>query len=369
MLARRIIEWLGANKRIDVRINGDRPHDIRVHNRRFYRRLLRNYSLGMGEGYMDGDWSCEDLEGMLRRCFLAGAVTENTSVLTSLQHRLINMQTPFRSKKAVEQHYDIGNDLYEAMLDSYMQYSGAYWRNATTLDQAQQAKLDLICRKLDLSRGLRVLDVGCGFGGLMRFMKDRYGVDAVGITLSGQQQRLAQEKFGIESIFIQDYRELFRYPRHSFDRVVSVGMFEHVGYKNYADFFRAVRSAIKDEGIFLLQTIGNNVSVTRPDDWVNKYIFPNGMTPSLAQLGQAMEGAWVMEDWHSLGPNYGKTLRAWHQRSKAFFQSTDRYPARFQRMWEFYLVGCQVTFDLRASQLWQIVLSPRGVQGGLARLD
>lgn len=366
---KRILEYLGRRNGIDVRINGNRPFDIRVHHQRFYWRVLRNYSLGVGEGYMDGDWSCEDLEGMLTRCLRAFRTSANISIVSALQHALFNMQTVLKSKRSVERHYDIGNDLYQAMLDPYMQYSCGYWKNATSLETAQLDKMDLICRKLRLQRDMKVLDVGCGYGGLIKYMTDRYGVKAIGITLSKDQQQLGHERFGIDSIQLQDYRELTRYCPRSFDRVVSVGMLEHVGFKNYADFFKAVRRVTKDDGIFLLHTIGSNVSIRRPDDWVDKYIFPNGMTPSIAQLGKAMEGHWVMEDWHNFGPSYAKTLDAWNQRAKSYFAKTDRYPSRFQRMWEFYLVGSKVIFDTRASQLWQILLSPHGLKGGLDRVD
>ena len=141
------------------------------------------------------------------------------------------MQTAFKSKKAIEKHYDVGNDLYQAMLDPYMQYSCGYWKKATTLEEAQLAKMDLICRKLRLEKGLKVLDIGCGFGGLMRYMQDAYGVDVVGITLSVEQQKLANEKFGIDTVFLKDYRELSNSDPKSYDRIVSTGMFEHVGYK------------------------------------------------------------------------------------------------------------------------------------------
>lgn len=373
MLTQQIIEFLAKKKGIDVRINGDRPHDIQVHDPIFYKRVLMNYSLGIGEGYMEGDWSCEDLEGMLKRCMQAFTKSENVSILTSIQNKLFNMQSVFRSKKAIERHYDVGNDLYEAMLDPYMQYSCGYWNNATTLEEAQLAKMDLICRKLRLEKGLKVLDIGCGFGGLMKYMKDHYEVDVVGITLSTKQQKLGAKKFGIDSIFLQDYRKLYKYPPQSFDRAVSVGMFEHVGYKNYSKFFKSVRHVIRDDGIFLLQTVGSNVSVTRPDDWVDKYLFAGGMTPSIAQLGKAWEGLWVMEDWHNFGPSHAKTLDAWNKRSKVFFGKTDPYPFaysfKFQKMWELYLVGCKVNFDLRILQLWQMLLTPKGAKGGLERVD
>ncbi len=369
MITKRIIEYITKKKGIDVRINGDRPHDIQIHNPMFYKRVLRNYSLGVGEGYMDGDWSCEDLEGMLRRTLETFTKSENVSFITTLQNRLFNMQTVFKSKKAIEKHYDVGNDLYQAMLDPYMQYSCGYWKDATTLEEAQLAKMDLICRKLQLQKGQKVLDIGCGFGGLMRYMRDRYGVDAVGITLSVEQQKLGKEKFGMDQIYLKDYRDITVYDQNSFDRVVSTGMFEHVGYKNHSAFFKSVRHVIKADGILLLQTVGSNVSVTRPDDWVDKYLFSGGMTPSITQLGKVWEGAWVMEDWHNFGPSHSKTLNAWDKRTKEFFKTTDRYPVRFQRMWEFYLLGCKVSFDLRALQLWQMLLSPNGIKGGLQRVS
>ena len=364
-----IIEYLGRRKGIDVRINGDRPHDIQVHDPGFYRRLLRSYSLGMGEGYMDGMWSTGDLEGLLRRCLQPFERSGNPSLLSAVQHVFFNRQTLLKSARAAEHHYDIGNDLYEAMLDPYMQYSCAYWKDIETLEEAQRAKMALICRKLRLQPGLAVLDIGCGFGGLMKYMRDEHGVHVTGLTLSKEQQRFADERFGLDSVLFCDYRKLDARYEHSFDRVVSVGMLEHVGYKNYPAFFRSARRLLRDDGIFVLQTIGGNVSVTRPDDWVDRYIFPNGMTPSIAQLGRAMEGLFVMEDWHNFGPSYARTLDAWHHRSQAFFRGTDRYPPRFQRMWELYLVGSKVAFDLRSSQLWQLVLSPRGVPGGLPRVD
>lgn len=369
MIAKKIIDFLAAQKGIDVKINGDRPHDIQVHNPRFYKRVLMNYSLGIGEGYMDGDWSCEDLEGMLRRCLEHFAKSENVSLITSIENRLFNMQSALKSKKAIKKHYDVGNDLYQAMLDPYMQYSCGYWATAETLEEAQLAKIDLICRKLRLEKGLRVLDIGCGFGGLMRYMKDNYGVDVVGITLSQEQQKFANEKFGIDNIYLKDYRDLSEYGENSFDRAVSTGMFEHVGYKNYPTFFKTIRRVIKDDGIFLLQTVGGNVSVTRPDDWVDKYLFEGGMTPSISQIGKAIEGLWVMEDWHNFGPSHSKTLNAWDKRTKEFFKTTNRYPVRFQRTWEFYLLGCKVNFDLRALQLWQILLTPKGARGGIARVS
>lgn len=369
MLIKKMIEHISQKKGIDVRINGDRPHDIQVHNPQFYRRVLANYSLGVGEGYMDGDWSCQDLEGMLTKCLQTFSKSENASIFSGLQHRLLNMQSVIRSKKVAKEHYDIGNDLYEAMLDPYMQYSCGYWKEAGSLEEAQIAKMDLICRKLRLKKGCTVLDIGCGYGGLMKYMIDDYEVDAAGLTVSEEQQKYGTEKYGLDKLHLQDYRELFDYPPKSYDRVVAVGPLEHVGYKNYPGFFKAARHVLKDDGIFLLHGIGGNVSVTRPDDWVDKYIFPNGMTPSISQIGKAIEGLWVMEDWHNFGPSYARTLDAWNRRSKEFFKGSDRYSARFQRMWEFYLVGCKVVFDIRASQLWQVLLTPHGVKGGLERID
>jgi len=277
--------------------------------------------------------------------------------------KLINMQSRRRAFTIGERHYDIGNDLYERMLDSRMTYSCGYWKDAATLDGAQEAKLDLASRKLGLRPGMRVLDIGCGWGGAARFMAERYGCEVVGVTVSREQVDYASSHVGdlpVEVRF-QDCRDV----DGTFDRIVSIGMFEHVGARNYRGFMRTVRRLLADDGLFLLHTIGGNRSVHQGEPWISRYIFPNSMLPSAAQITRAAESIFVLEDWHSFGAYYDTTLMHWVANFDASWpQLRDRYGERFYRMWKYYLLSCAAGFRVRKNQLWQVVLSPHGVPGG-----
>jgi cyclopropane-fatty-acyl-phospholipid synthase len=249
------------------------------------------------------------------------------------------------------------------MLGERLIYSCGYWKNASILEGAQEAKLDLVCRKLGLRPGMRVLDIGCGWGGTAKFAAERYQVEVVGITVSEQQAKFGKElcrRLPVD-IRLQDYRNI----EETFDRILSIGMFEHVGYKNYTTFMRIVRNCLKDRGLFLLQTIGGIRSVTRNDPWIERYIFPNSMLPSAKQICSAIEGVFVLEDWHSFGPDYDKTLMEWFRN---FHENWDilkeYYNERFYRMWKYYLLSCAGSFRARKNELWQIVLSANGVPGG-----
>jgi len=349
----------------DVRVGGQRPWDIQVHDARFYARVLSHGSLGLGESYMDGDWDCPSLDGALYR-LLRARVDERVragDIWDALYARWFNPQTRARSRQVGERHYDLGNDLYHAMLGQRLVYSCAYWRNADSLDAAQEAKLDLVCRKLQLQPGMRVVDIGCGWGEALKFAAERYGVSGVGITISREQADYARELCaGLPiDIRLQDYRDL----HERFDAGFSLGMFEHVGVKNYRTYFQVMRRLLPEQGLFLLHTIGGNESVRRTDAWINKYIFPNSMLPSAAQISQASEGLFVLEDWHSLGADYDRTLQAWRSNVEAAWPRLDgRYDERFRRMWHYYLSASMGGFRARRLQLWQIVLSPTGVPGG-----
>lgn len=356
----------------DIIVNGTRPWDIQVHNDRLSTRVLREGSLGFGEAYMDGWWDAPALDELVTRIFNAGLeqkVRRNWPLLASaLVSRLTNLQAPRRAFEIGRRHYDIGNDLYRAMLDRRMTYSCGYWRDAHTLDEAQETKLDLICKKLNLAAGMRILDIGCGWGSFVQFAAERYGVAAIGITVSKEQATLARERCAnlpIE-IRLQDYRDL---PNEQFDRIVSIGMFEHVGYKNYRAFMATACRSLKDDGLFLLHTIGGNRSVTSTDPWIGKYIFPNSMLPSVAQIARAAEGLFVMEDWHNFSADYDRTLMAWFTNFDRVWPTLkEKYGDRFYRMWKFYLLSCAGSFRSRKNQLWQIVFSPHGVRGGYQRI-
>ncbi len=350
----------------DVQVNGSRPWDIQVHEEKFYTRVLAEGSLGLGESYMDGWWDCERLDEFFCKILRAGLdqkVKPLKMIFDSLVARIYNFQTPARSFKVGETHYDIGNDLYSRMLDRLMIYSCAYWKDATALDEAQEAKLNLIARKLNLKPEMKVLDIGCGWGGTAKFLAENYGVRVVGVTVSKNQASFAREfcrSLPVE-VRLEDYRKL----NEKFDRIISVGMFEHVGYKNYRTFMKVVRRCLKDDGLFLLHTIGSNISVVRTDPWIEKYIFPNSMLPSAKQICEASEGVFVMEDWHNFSVHYDKTLMAWYRNfENAWDDLKERYGERFYRMWKYYLLSCAGAFRARVNQLWQIVFSPRGVVGG-----
>lgn len=350
----------------DVRFNGDRPFDIQVHDDRLFARVVAQGSLGFGEAYMDGWWDCEQIDEALARILrhrVDAAVKPWHDIPRVLMARVVNLQAGRRAYEVGKHHYDIGNALYERMLGRYMVYSCGYWATAGNLDDAQRAKMDLICRKLGLEPGMRVLDVGCGWGELAKYMAEQYGAEVTGVTISREQvdygRRLCA---GLPvDIRLQDYREV----SGGFDRIVSVGMFEHVGHKNYRVFMETCRRLLPEDGLLLLHTIGNNVTTTVTDPWIERYIFPNSMVPSAHQVARAADDALVLEDWHNFGTHYDHTLCAWFANFDAHWSEfADDYGERFYRMWKFYLLSCAGSFRARMNHLWQIVLSPRGVPGG-----
>ena len=350
----------------DVRINGPRAWDIHVHDQRFFERVLAQGTLGAGESYVDGWWDCEQLDEMLTRLLhkdIEQHLHSPRGVLLAITARLINMQSRRRAFKVGKQHYDLGDDLYERMLDPRMIYTCAYWENMNSLDAAQEAKLDLVARKLGLQRGTRVLDIGCGWGGAAQFMAECYGASVTGVTVSRNQQQAAQKRCAglpVEILF-QDYRSM----TGNFDAIYSLGMFEHVGVRNYRTYLEQAHKLLRPDGLFLLHTIGSNESSVATDPWVEKYIFPNGQLPSLAQIASAAEGLWVIEDFHNLGVSYDRTLMAWSENFERHWpEIAPRYGERFHRMWHFWLMASAANFRARKTQLWQIVLSPKGVPGG-----
>lgn len=343
----------------DIRIDGDREWDITVNNDHFYARLLRLGSLGLGESYMDGWWVCRALDQFFSRILEAGidekAPWDWRSLVRYVIARSINRQTRSRAKQVAEQHYDLGNELYQNMLDHRMVYTCARWAHASNLDEAQELKLDFVCRKLDLQPGMKLLDIGCGWGSLAKFAAENYGAKVLGITLSRQQMQLAQflcEGLPIE-IRLQDYRDV----DGTFDRIASLGMFEHVGYKNYRKFFEVAQRSLRPGGFFFLSTIGANRSAHTTDPWVDKYIFPNSHCPSAMQITAGIEGLFVLEDWENWAPDYHRTIMAWfHNFQKHWRSLRPRYDERFYRMWEYYLMLAAACFRSRKNQVWQILM-------------
>ena len=358
----------------DIRVGGGRPWDMRVHHPDTFDRILTRGSLGLGESYVDGWWDCDQVDEFITR-ILRARLDEQVGragwLWASLKARLTNLQSQHRAWQVGELHYDLGNDLYEAMLDDpSMAYSCGYWSGAQTLAQAQEAKLELICQKLQLQPGMTLLDIGCGWGSLMLHAARHHGVHCVGLTISKEQARLGSAKAqGLPVRFeLADYRQFNPDGLQRFDRVASVGMFEHVGHKNYRAFFEMARRSLHDDGLFLLHTIGKNRAGASIDAWIEKYIFPNGVLPSASEIAYYSEAHFVMEDWHNFGEDYDKTLMAWHSRfEQAWPTLEERYGERFYRMWRYYLLCCAGTFRARDNQLWQVVLSPGGRAGGYRR--
>ncbi len=349
----------------DIRLNGDRPWDMQIHNPIFFQKMFSTWELGLGESYMDGDWDCASLDEFFFR--VTSHDLEQTVVgpakikffLEILRQNFFNLQTRSRAFQVGEQHYDIGNDLFESMLDSSMMYSCGYWPRASNLEEAQRHKLELICQKLELKPGERLLDIGCGWGGLARYAAENYQVEVVGITISKEQQKLAQERCAGLPVKIEltDYRQL----GGQYDKIVSVGMFEHVGAKNYATYFDVTGKLLAPEGLFLLHTIGNYVTEKKRDVWLDKYIFPNGHLPSASEITEVLEGRFLIEDWHNFGRDYDLTLMAWWGNfERAWPQLSAKYDERFYRMWKYFILSSAGFFRSGQGQLWQLVLSKRG---------
>jgi len=355
----------------DIVINGSRPWDIQVRDEALYQRVLLHGSLGLGEAYVDGWWDVQQLDEFFNRVLAAEVdlqVSNNaTELMADAKAWVMNHQSRRRARHVVEEHYDIGNDLYMSFLDPYNQYTCGFFEEGDDLNAAQERKLDTICRKLALSPDDRVLDIGCGWGGFARFAAERYGCHVTGITISDQQLEYAR-KFCRDlpvDIVKLDYRDL----EGTFDKVLVCGMIEHVGCKNYESLMRAVRRVMPDDGLFLLHTIGVRRSVIRGEPWLQKYIFPNYMLPSIPQIGAAIEGSFIMEDWQSYGAHYDKTLLAWWANfDRRRDEHLARYGRRFYRTWKYYLLSFAGNFRARRAQLWQIVLSPCGVRGGYSPL-
>ncbi len=350
-----------------ITINGNQPWDVQVHNNQVFNQVLQKGSLGLGESYMDNWWDCQALDEFFTRIIrvnIESKIKKNKlTLLKLLLARFFNSQSRTKSLEVGKKHYDLGNTLFSAMLDKNMVYTCGYWKNATTLEQAQLHKLELVCQKLKLQPGMRLLDIGCGWGALAKFAAEHYGVHVVGITISQQQLEYAKKiSRGLPiEIRFQDYRDI----NEKFDRIVSLGMFEHVGHLHHGTYMKVVHKALLPDGLFLLHTIGSNITYFKPNDWTNKYIFPNGLLPSITQIGQTSEDLFVMEDWHNFGKDYDKTLMAWHQNFKENWETQLKahYDERFYRMWSYYLLSSAGAFRARDMQLWQIVFS-KGINEG-----
>lgn len=345
--------------RAGVTIGGDAPQDIQVHDDRLWDRVIRDRELGLGESYQDGWWDANQLDEFLavvQAADLRSMIRPSPQIVAMMAKAAIqNQQTKLRAHKNAQAHYDIGNDLYERMLDKRMIYTCGYWRDAHDLDTAQEAKLDLICRKLDLEPGMNLLDIGCGWGGFAQFAAEHYGVHVTGISPAIEQVQLARERCADLPVQIEqlDYREV----EGQFDRITSIGMMEHVGPRNLATFFSNCERLLGPDGLMLHHTIASNDWKKSGDPWFEKYIFPGGVLPSLGQIAKAAGSAWAIEDVHNFGPDYDRTLMQWHRNITDRWDEIPHYDERFRRTWDYYLNGAAAGFRVRIMQLYQVVFS------------
>jgi cyclopropane-fatty-acyl-phospholipid synthase len=358
---------IGLLKEAGVTVNGSNPWDIQIRNENTWNRIFAQGTLGLGEAYMDGWWDVGDMAEFFNKV-LVGRIGDKLKVTPNLiwqivQAKFLNMQSIERSRRVAAMHYN-ETEAYKASLDKRMTGSCGYWpEGVTNVDQAQEAKLDLVCRKIGVKPGQLVWDIGCGWGAFMGFAAEKYGAHCVGVTVSPDQAAYGRERYKDLPIEfrVQDYREF----AGKTDHVVSMGMFEHVGHKNYRTYFEKARSVIKDDGLFMMHTVGSQWSTDTIEPWLEKYIFPGGVIPSMAQIGKAIDGLWSVVDTHNIGPNYDKTLCAWYENFDRNWKK-DRTPEeeRFYRLWKYYLLCCAGGFRARVLQVWQFVLSPTGVPEG-----
>jgi cyclopropane-fatty-acyl-phospholipid synthase len=354
-----------------ITIDGTHPWDLQVPEPRAYERILRDGSVGFGEAFMDGWLDCERIDQFAERAFcaeLSKRLETPAAVMEAIKVRINPFGSRSRSFEIGVKHYNTGNDLFEVMLDKYMIYSCGYWRQALTLEAAQLDKLELICRKLQLQPGMRVLDIGCGFGGLARYAAEQHGVSVVGISVSTEQIELGKRLCaGLPVDFrLIDYRDL----NESFDRVVSVGMFEHVGRKYYGDFFATCDRCLKPAGVFLLHTVGYEKEESI-NPWFDKYVMPGVEFPTVANIANSVGADLMLQDFHAWdGSHYDKTLMAWFERFDAGWgQLKNKYDQRFYRMWKLYLQGCAGAFRAGRMRVWQYVFSKGRIPGGYAYGD
>ncbi|MCA9676136.1 MAG: cyclopropane fatty acyl phospholipid synthase [Myxococcales bacterium] len=362
--------WTGMLADAGVTVGGDAPWDLTIHDDRLFTRVARDGHLGLGEAYVDGWWDAPRVDQLLERVLRARLDREVRDSWVLMAHavraRIFNAQLS-RPREVAERHYDIGNDLYEVMLDRRLAYTCGYWKDAANLDDAQEAKLDLVCRKLGLRRGMRVLELGSGWGSFASFAAERYGVEVVAYNVSTEQVAWAREHYG--HLPIDFHLEDYRNAAGTFDAVVSIGLMEHVGPKNYRAYMELVERCLTPDGVALIHTIGSNRTRDYADPWFDRYIFPNAVFPTLGRLADAMEDTLVPEDVHNIGPHYDRTLMAWWERFDAGWpRLRDRYGDRFYRMWKYYLLCSAATFRARFLQLYQVVMTrqcapqPRGAR-------
>lgn len=350
----------------DIQVNGQRGWDITINDQKAFQRAFFGGIVGIGNSYVDGQWDCENIDELVDRVYRARLHDKVKQHWLWIMHgwlrSVTNVGSRRRAQQLANQHYNLGNDLFQAMLDPRLVYTCAYWPGAQSLAAAQEQKLDLVCRKLGLKPGMRLLDIGGGWGSLAKYAAEKYGVLVVNISVSKEQVELANRLcrgLPVENR-LADYRDM----NEPFDAVVSLGMFEHVVPKNYQAYMAVVDRCLKEGGLFLLHTIGGTATTNHGNPWIEKHIF-SGVIPSLQQITAATEGRFVVEDVHNFGADYDKTLMAWwHNFDQHWPELRPAYGDQFYRMWQMYLQSSAGAFRARELQLWQIVFVKGRMRGG-----
>ncbi len=348
------------------------PVEVTLDDPALPRKIVMNTDMAVGEGYMDGRLTIaqDDLEGFLAVAVSNAKVGDRvwwrwlSALIFGARRRIDQWNPARRARENVAHHYDLSSELYELFLDADRQYSCGYFPDPSmTLDQAQEAKKHHIAGKLLLEPDMEVFEIGCGWGGMALTLARDYGVRVLGVTLSEEQHRIATRRAAEAGLQDRVRFELkdYRHVTGQFDRVVSVGMFEHVGVPHYGEYFRTVRERLKDDGVALIHTIGRTDPPGYTSPWIQKYIFPGGYCPSLSEMSKAVEKSGLygcdVEVWRL---HYAETLRHWHDRFKAREdEARALFDDRFCRMWRYYLKACETTFRHNRQCVFQYQMAKR----------
>lgn len=345
--------------------------DIIVNNNNFYTKLLKHGEIGLGESYVDKDWDSNNLEETLYNLIINQKKIENAIIKNSpnlIIKKLLDIPSDIFStdntKNDIKFHYDIGNKLYENMLGKSMLYSCAYfYKQGLSLDEAQYAKLDLIAKKLNLKEGMRVLDIGCGFGTAAIYLSKKFNVNILGISLSKEQINYFNSIYtGTQvQVIYKDYRELTREHNNSYDCIYSIGMFEHIGINNHIDYYNKCFKLLKTNGTMLIHTIVSNKRLYSHNSWITKYIFPGAELPHISDFTKKYTDNWLLQDLQCIGKSYSKTLLAWKKNindSSVF----NNYDDKFKRTWNYYLLLCSAAFRAREITVFQLVYFKKDTQ-------
>lgn len=344
--------------RAGVKVDGKEPWDIQVADQRFFRTVLTQGSLGLGEAYLRGWWTCNDLEELSYRLIRSGLYKTSLllpqPVLANLLHATINQQSKEKSLRVAVQHYSLGNDVFLDFLGRHHLYSCGYFKDTDDLDVAQRQKLEKVCRLLDLRPGDRVLDVGGGWGEFARYAATQHGCEVTSINIADEQIKFAREYCKDASVEIRrcDYRDV----TGRFDKIVVMAMLTHVGYKNYRGFMEVMDRCLEPGGLMLVESVGGHKSRKDCEPWINRYIFPGGVVPSLEQFDRAVAGLFARKALDEFGSSYVHTLRAWHRNFvQAWPAHRSRYDDRMRLMFEYFFLTVAGAFRAGYLLHWHLL--------------